>query len=78
MRRIKGENPYKRYIMESEMETAAREAVNANMYLSHIPGEWQRIFEPPCKMPYNRFNAIVGGKEKVVTSVDVHKEFYNV
>ena len=25
-------------------------------------------------MPYNRINAIVGGKEKVVTSVDVYKE----
>lgn len=25
-------------------------------------------------MPYNRFKAIVGGKEKVVTSVDVYKE----
>lgn len=25
-------------------------------------------------MPYNRLNAIVGGKEKVVTSVDVYKE----
>ena len=25
-------------------------------------------------MPYNRINAIVGGKEKAVTSVDVYKE----
>ena len=25
-------------------------------------------------MPYNRISAIVGGKEKVVTSVDVYKE----
>ena len=25
-------------------------------------------------MPYNRIRAIVGGKEKVVTSVDVYKE----
>ena len=25
-------------------------------------------------MPYNRLRAIVGGKEKVVTSVDVYKE----
>ena len=25
-------------------------------------------------MPYNRLNAIVGGKENVVTSVDVYKE----
>lgn len=25
-------------------------------------------------MPYNGINAIVGGKEKVVTSVDVYKE----
>lgn len=25
-------------------------------------------------MPYNRINAIVGGKEKVVTSADVYKE----
>ena len=35
--------------------------VNANIYLSHISGKWQRIFEPLQIMPYNRENAIGGG-----------------